>query len=305
MATVINITDKHHLEQILQQANNVTNGPSIVVMDFYASWCRPCSDIAPVFQELSIKYKNMKFVKIDVDKLEDVAQRYNVRSLPTFIFLRGAEQIDRITGGVPQKLRDKVQELALSGSDSHESGSNKSPQSSKQYDMDILLSKNQCECLNEDDTHSLAQLLNSSENNNSKAYLLSDTDEQLIIYITFSQFVRIQSVQINGPKENAPKTVKLFVNQTSTPDFDSCEIGEAVQTLELTEEDIKHGGITQLNFVKFQNVSTLTIFVKNNQTSTDQTRIDTLKFYGYPVNTINMNEFKRKLVSCSGLKWRG
>ncbi|RTG86176.1 uncharacterized protein DC041_0007326 [Schistosoma bovis] len=217
MATVINITDKHHLEQILQQANNVTNGPSIVVMDFYASWCRPCSDIAPVFQELSIK------------------------SLPTFIFLRGAEQIDRITGGVPQKLRDKVQELALSGSDSHESGSNKSPQSSK----------------------------------------------QLIIYITFSQFVRIQSVQINGPK------VKLFVNQTSTPDFDSCEIGEAVQTLELTEEDIKHGGITQLNFVKFQNVSTLTIFVKNNQTSTDQTRIDTLKFYGYPVNTINMNEFKR------------
>ncbi|CAH8636313.1 unnamed protein product [Schistosoma haematobium] len=235
----------------------------------------------------------MKFVKIDVDKLEDVAQRYNVRSLPTFIFLRGAEQIDRITGGVPQKLRDKVQELALSGSDSHESGSNKSPQSSKQYDMDILLSKNQCECLNEDDTHSLAQLLNSSENNNSKAYLLSDTDEQLIIYITFSQFVRIQSVQINGPKENAPKTVKLFVNQTSTPDFDSCEIGEAVQTLELTEEDIKHGGITQLNFVKFQNVSTLTIFVKNNQTSTDQTRIDTLKFYGYPVNTINMNEFKR------------
>ncbi|VDP66167.1 unnamed protein product [Schistosoma mattheei] len=152
-------------------------------MDFYASWCRPCSDIAPVFQELSIKYKNMKFVKIDVDKLEDVAQRYNVRSLPTFIFLRGAEQIDRITGGVPQKLRDKVQELALSGSDSHESGSNKSPQSSKQYDMDILLSKNQCECLNEDDTHSLAQLLNSSENNNSKAYLLSDTDEQVSVRV--------------------------------------------------------------------------------------------------------------------------
>ncbi|VDP39871.1 unnamed protein product [Schistosoma margrebowiei] len=208
---------------------------------------------------ISLQCSTALWIRPSGRRLGDVAQRYNVRSLPTFIFLRGAEQIDRITGGVPQKLRDKVQELALSGSDSHESGSNKSPQSSKQYDMDILLSKSQCECLNEDDTHSLAQLLNSSENNNSKAYLLSDTDEQLIIYITFSQFVRIQSVQINGPKENAPKTVKLFVNQTSTPDFDSCEIGEAVQTLELTEEDIKHGGITQLNFVKFQNVSTLTV----------------------------------------------
>lgn len=49
--------------------------------------------------------------------------------------------------------------------------------------MDILLSKNQCECLNEDDTHSLAQLLNSSENNNSKAYLLSDTDEQVSVRV--------------------------------------------------------------------------------------------------------------------------
>ncbi|TNN05941.1 Thioredoxin-like protein isoform 3 [Schistosoma japonicum] len=232
MATVINITDKNQLEQILQEAKNVTSGPpTTVVMDFYASWCRPCSEIAPIFKELSTKYTNMKFIKIDVDKLE--------------------------------------------------------------YDMDSLLSKGQCECLNEEDSHSLAQLLNSSGGNNSKTYLLSDTDEQLIIYITFSQFVRIQSIQINGPKENAPKTVKLFINQISTPDFDSCEIGEAVQTLELTEDDIKDGGITQLNFVKFQNVNTLTIFVKNNQSSTDQTRIDKLKFYGYPVNTVNMKEFQR------------
>ncbi|TNN05940.1 Thioredoxin-like protein isoform 2 [Schistosoma japonicum] len=215
MATVINITDKNQLEQILQEAKNVTSGPpTTVVMDFYASWCRPCSEIAPIFKELSTKYTNMKFIKIDVDKLE--------------------------------------------------------------YDMDSLLSKGQCECLNEEDSHSLAQLLNSSGGNNSKTYLLSDTDEQ-----------------INGPKENAPKTVKLFINQISTPDFDSCEIGEAVQTLELTEDDIKDGGITQLNFVKFQNVNTLTIFVKNNQSSTDQTRIDKLKFYGYPVNTVNMKEFQR------------
>ncbi|KAK4467913.1 hypothetical protein MN116_008522 [Schistosoma mekongi] len=294
MATVINITDKNQLEQILQEAKNVTSGsPTTVVMDFYATWCRPCSDIAPVFKELSTRYTNMKFIKIDVDKLEDVAQRYNVRSLPTFIFLRGAEQIDRITGATPQKLRDKVQELSISELDTHEGGSHRSLLSSKQYDMDALLSKGQCECLNEEDSHSLAQLLNSSGGNNSKAYLLSDTDEQLIIYITFTQFVRIQSIQINGPKENAPKTVKLFINQISTPDFDSCEIGEAVQTLELTEDDIKDGGITQLNFVKFQNVNTLTIFVKNNQSSTDQTRIDKLKFYGYPVNTVNMKEFQR------------
>ncbi|CAH8866168.1 unnamed protein product [Trichobilharzia szidati] len=291
MATVINVADKEQLEQILQEAANVANGPAIVVIDFYATWCHPCSEIAPIFKELSTRYTKMKFLKIDVDKLEDVAQQYNVRSLPTFVFLRGTLPIDRITGASAQKLRDKVQELATAAPDSQEGGSQKSTQSSKQLELDILLSKSQCECLNEDDSHSLSQLLNSPDDE--KTYLLSDTDEQLIIYVTFSQFVRVQAVQINGPKENAPKLVKLFINQISTPDFDSCEAGEAVQTLELTEDDIKEGGVTQLNFVKFQNVNTITLFVKNNQSSTDQTRIDKLRFFGYPVNTINMNEFKR------------
>nr|CAH8866332.1 unnamed protein product [Trichobilharzia regenti] len=274
MATVINVADKEQLEQILQEAANIANGPAIVVIDFYATWCHPCSEIAPIFKELSTRYTKMKFLKIDVDKLEDIAQQYNVRSLPTFVFLRGTLPIDRITGASAQK-----------------GCSQKSSQSSKQLELDVLLSKSQCECLNEDDSHSLSQLLNSPDDE--KTYLLSDTDEQLIIYITFSQFVRVQAVQINGPKENAPKLVKLFINQTSTPDFDSCEAGEAVQTLELTEADIKDGGVTQLNFVKFQNVNTITLFVKNNQSSTEQTRIDKLRFYGYPVNTINMNEFKR------------
>ncbi|CAH8598424.1 unnamed protein product [Heterobilharzia americana] len=255
MATVINITVKQQLEQILQEAKH---GPSIVVIDFYASWCHPCSEIAPVFQQLSTEYTNMKFVKIDVDKFQDIAERYDVRSLPTFLFFRGNKQIDRLMGAAPQKLRDKVQELTSSTAlDSHESGSEKGSQSSKQFDLDTLLSKSQCECLNEDDSHSLSQLLNSTDDLN--AYLLSDTDEQLIIYVTFSQFVRIQAIQINGPQENGPRIVKLFINQISTPDFDSCEVGEAVQTLELTEDDLKEGGITQLNFVKFQNVNTITV----------------------------------------------
>ncbi|CAH8866191.1 unnamed protein product [Trichobilharzia szidati] len=132
MATVINVADKEQLEQILQEAANVANGPAIVVIDFYATWCHPCSEIAPIFKKLSTRYTKMKFLKIDVDKLEDAAQQYNVRSLSTFVFLRGTLPIDRITGASAQKLRDKVQELAIAAPDSQEGGSQKSSQSSKQ-----------------------------------------------------------------------------------------------------------------------------------------------------------------------------
>lgn len=290
---IIQIESKEQLERILQEAKSKSGPDAIVVIDFYATWCHPCNEISPLFKDLSTQFSRMKFLKVDVDQHEDIAQDYNVRSLPTFVFCRGTVQIDRVLGAQPQHLRAKLMALGqpsgASATTSNEPVDSSKGSSLKQFDLDSLLSKTQCECLNEDDTHSLSLLWDS----NAKSYLLSDTDEQLIIYVTFSQFIRLQGIQINGPKDSGPKTVKLFINQTSTPDFDSCEAGEAVQTLELTEDDLKEDAITQLNFVKFQNVNTITLFIKDNQSSTDQTRIDKLKFYGYPVNTINMNEFKR------------
>ncbi|TGZ67592.1 hypothetical protein CRM22_004683 [Opisthorchis felineus] len=324
---VVNVDDKEQLIRFLAEASSRPGGPGLVVLDFFATWCRPCSEIAPVFSSLSETHTEVRFLKVDVDKNDSIASEYGIRSLPTFVFLRGNKEVDRLTGARPDQLEAKLREHLKQ--DSAETISQSPGRGNvSQPDLSPFLDTTQCECLNEDDTHPLSNLLSSETGD---GYLLSDTDAQLIIFITFAQFVRLRSIQINGPEDCTlkrpikvvlfrgkfplkevsyfgpqislihskvysdcgPKTVKLFLNQTSTPDFGACESGDAVQTLELETKDLIEGAIVPLNFVKFQNVTTITVFVADNQTGKEVTRIDRLRFFGTCVNTTNMQNFKR------------
>jgi len=69
-----------------------------VVMDFFATWCGPCKRIAPAFEELSKKFSNVTFLKVDVDDSEDIASKYGIQSLPTFVFLKNGVEVHRIEG---------------------------------------------------------------------------------------------------------------------------------------------------------------------------------------------------------------
>ena len=67
---------------------------SHVVVDFYADWCPPCRAIAPVFSELAEKHASegaLAFVKLNVDHVTDVASRYSVSAMPTFMFFENGE----------------------------------------------------------------------------------------------------------------------------------------------------------------------------------------------------------------------
>ncbi|TPP65156.1 Thiol-disulfide exchange intermediate [Fasciola gigantica] len=282
---LVHIEDKTHFDRMISTGGN---SDELAIVDFFATWCGPCTEIAPLFTALSSQYENIKFLKVDVDKNEEIAVMYDVRTLPTFLFLRGTKVVDRLMGASAEKLKSKVREHCKL--DLGEPASQSSSGIHKQPDLTPFLALAQCECLNEEDSHPLSSLL---ESKNDKAYLLSDTDAQLVIHITFSQFIKLRSIQLNGPNTNGPKTIKLFLNQTATPDFDSCEKGDAVQTVDLTPSDLEDGKMIPLNFVKFQNVLSITIFVKDNQDGSDQTRIDRLRFFGNPVNTTNMQNFKR------------
>ena len=69
--------DNENFDEILKKEN--------VVVDFYASWCGPCKMFAPIFEEVSKENENYTFVKVDVDKFEELARRYSVMSIPTVI----------------------------------------------------------------------------------------------------------------------------------------------------------------------------------------------------------------------------
>ncbi len=84
-----------------------------VVVDFWAPWCGPCRQIAPVVDKLSEEYKGkLKFCKVNVDENHDTASKYHVMSIPTLIFFKNGQLVEQTVGGVSEKtLRSKIQDL--------------------------------------------------------------------------------------------------------------------------------------------------------------------------------------------------
>lgn len=75
----------------------------IVVVDFWATWCRPCLIQAPILDELSTEIGDgVKIAKLDVDKNKAVASKYRVRSIPTIIIFKDSKPVERLVG-VQQK----------------------------------------------------------------------------------------------------------------------------------------------------------------------------------------------------------
>lgn len=194
-------------------------------------------------------------------------------------------------GANPTTLEAKIVELAgtPTGQDSSSEESSSS-QYGPHVELSSFITKSGCECLNESDDHPLGHCLDS----NKQTYLESDCDEQLIITLAFSQPIKLHSIKIKAPEEYGPKTLKLFLNQPRSLDFDKAETSEPIQQLELKAEDlVDDAKPVPLKYVKFQNVNSLTIFVKDNQTGADTTRIFQILLIGSPVAATNMNEFKR------------
>ena len=83
-----------------------------LVLDFYASWCGKCRQIAPRVDELLAKHPNVAVYKIDTDALSELAAKWQAAALPTFVFLNAGKEVARVSGYKPALLASEFETLA-------------------------------------------------------------------------------------------------------------------------------------------------------------------------------------------------
>lgn len=98
---VATVASKEEFQSALQHSG-------LVVVDFFATWCGPCKMIAPLLDKFSNEYSSAKFIKVDVDELSEVAQEYEVSSMPTILFFKDGKVVEKVVGANPAALKQAL-----------------------------------------------------------------------------------------------------------------------------------------------------------------------------------------------------
>ncbi|OAP54971.1 thioredoxin [Fonsecaea erecta] len=296
-----------HIEST-DQFSALLSSSQIVVADFYADWCGPCRQIAPIFEQLSAQLSRpnkITFAKIDTDKQQDISRSYGIRALPTFMVFKNARPVRTIQGADREALSNAVKELA-SAADKMGTGEDDGNSSGdtwlgadlpRGYDdvtsqVDVL----GLELLNWDSEHGNARTLISGTKPKGQAeaksdWVESDTDEQLMLYLPFMSTLKIHSLHLTSLPDNTdddespsrPKQVKIYTNRPRILGFDEAEDTQPAQEVTLSEKDwdSKTGTAKiELRIVKFQNVSSLVVFVVQSEGDNEKVRIDRIRVIG-------------------------
>lgn len=84
-----------------------------VLIDFWAEWCGPCRMVGPIVEQIAGEYEGKAVVaKCDVDNNSEISVKYGIRNIPTLLFIKGGEVVDRLVGAAPKaKIEEKLQAL--------------------------------------------------------------------------------------------------------------------------------------------------------------------------------------------------
>ncbi|WP_352422033.1 thioredoxin [Proteiniphilum sp.] len=93
--------------------DSVLDTDKLVVIDFWAEWCGPCKMIGPIIEEIGEEYKDKVIVgKLNVDDNDETTGKYGIRNIPTVLFIKNGQVVDKLVGAGPKTLfTDKIDKL--------------------------------------------------------------------------------------------------------------------------------------------------------------------------------------------------
>ena len=94
--------------------DKLITGDTLVLVDFWATWCGPCRMIAPIVEEIAAQYAGKAIVaKVDVDEQGELAQRYRIMNIPTLLLFKKGEIVDKAIGARPKAALEQMLNKAL------------------------------------------------------------------------------------------------------------------------------------------------------------------------------------------------
>lgn len=94
----VQITDQNFEELVIKS-------DKAVMLDFWAEWCGPCRMVGPLVEEMSNEYAGKAVIgKVDVDSNPEISMKYGIRNIPTILFIKGGQVVDKQVGAVPKTV---------------------------------------------------------------------------------------------------------------------------------------------------------------------------------------------------------
>ena len=93
---VMHVTKENFEAEVLQSEKPV-------VVDFWAGWCGPCKMVAPVLEEIAAEVADVKITKVNVDEQPELAQKFQVMSIPTMVLIKEGKVVDTTVGAQPKE----------------------------------------------------------------------------------------------------------------------------------------------------------------------------------------------------------